>query len=170
MKSRSANEKGKRFEKAVAALVTQMGLGLAKREAGSGNGQFKGDIAWSLKKTPELKNQPAKFPKILIDWIEQSESQDLGHQGWVLILRDPRKAEAALQGFAVLDMHQYLELELAAMAPKTENPDRDFKYAIDRLIRCTTTVMRLAEDRDTSWKFQDLKMACREVLKRLSHL
>lgn len=165
MKARSASAKGKRFEKAVAKIVVEMGLGKAQRQSGSGNGLFKGDISWSLLKTPELKNQPASTPKILIKWIEQAEEQDLGHYGWVLIIRDPRRSEENLGGFAVLDMIEYLELEKKALGSRAENPDRDLKYKIERVKRLAHECMMLAEEREAQWKFRDLKMSCGEMLK-----
>lgn len=169
MKKKSAQAKGKRFEKMVAELVTSMGFGLARRESGSGNGLNKGDIAWSIPKTPELKNQPSRFPKKLLDWIEQSERQDVAHRGWVLILRDPRAAEAKLKAFAVIDMHQYLDLEMIAKAPKSKEPDRDLKYKMERVKRCAHDCMKIAEERDQEWKFKDLKMAANEIIKLLDY-
>lgn len=167
MKAKSAQQKGKRFEKAVAKIVEEMGLGKAQRQSGSGNGQYKGDISWSLLKTPELKNQPSKFPKILLEWIEQSEKQDLGHYGWVLIIRDPRYAEDKLQAFAVLDMVEYFELEKKAVGSRTDNPDKDLKYKIERIKRLAQDCIKLTDNRQEIWKFKDLKMSCAMLLKTL---
>lgn len=168
MKAKSIQQKGKRFEKDFSRLVESIGLGFARRESGSGNGLRKGDIAWTLKKTAELKNQPSAFPKKLLDWIEQSEKQDIGRYGWVLILRDPRKAESAMQGFAVLDMHQYLELELAGKEPKSKEPDRELKRKLERLGYSISGWMKIAEEkneREEVWKLRQMKQDVKEVIK-----
>lgn len=169
MKSKSAQAKGKRFEKMVAELVVSMGFGKAMRQAGSGNGMNKGDISWSIPRVPELKNQPSKFPKALLEWIEQAEKQDLAKEGWVLILRDPRAPEVKLRAFAVLDMHEYLELELVKKAPKSKEPDRDLKYRLERLKKLAHECMKLAEEREDEWKFRDLKMTAGDVIKCLNY-
>lgn len=169
MKAKSAQAKGKRFEKMVAELVVSMGFGKAQRQAGSGNGMNKGDISWSIPRVPELKNQPSKFPVCLLEWIEQAEKQDLAKEGWVLILRDPRVPEVKLKGFAVIDMHDYLEFEMAKKAPKSKEPDKDLKYRLERLRKLAHDCMKIAEVREDEWKFRDLKMTAGDVIKLLDY-
>ncbi len=172
MKAKSIQQKGKRFEKDFSKLVENMGLGMARRESGSGNGLRKGDIAWAIHKTAELKNQPSAFPKKLLEWIEQAERQDIGHYGWVLILRDPRKPESAMEGFAILDMRQYLELELAGKEPKSKEPDRELKRKIERLGYSASAWLKIVEARNETeemWKLKRIKQDAKDVIKLLDY-
>ena len=57
MLSKSRIEKGKRFEKMIAKDIEAEGLGMARREVGSGSGKKKGDIASNLPFLIEAKNQ-----------------------------------------------------------------------------------------------------------------
>lgn len=168
MKSKSSTAKGKRFENAVAKIVEDMGLGFARREAGSGNGMRKGDIAWSLKKTAELKNHTRNFPKILIQWIEQAERQALGYQPWVLVLRDPRSSESKLKAFAMMDMHEWLDLEKRSMTDQVNEPDAQMRMDLGLLKRYTLRCRGFAMGRD-EWDLKQLSDVTERILKRLNH-
>ena len=168
MKGRSIQAKGKRFEKRFAALVERMGLGMARRQAGSGNGLLKGDVAWGIERVPELKNVHYRgFPKKLVHWVEQAEKQALGGIPWLLVLRDPRTAEEQMQFFVVMDGYEYLKLELASKEPKSKAPDRNLKYKLEHLKKLAHDCMKLSDNKIVQWKFNDLKKAAGEVIKCL---
>ena len=134
MKSKSSIEKGKRLEKYLIGLLAEYGIDLnARREAGSGNGKRKGDLSSSIDFLIEAKNQ--KKPNWL-DTIDQAKYQaKIGFHNpdkWLAVIRDPREPEFNAV-YAVLDIHQLLNLYKKAMEPKTENPDRQLAYILSRL-------------------------------------
>jgi hypothetical protein len=111
MKPKSAIEKGKKFEKQVAEAIQIAGLGLARREIGSGSGKRKGDIAANLPFLLEAKNQ--KILKIQ-EWIRQSREQaqigNYDRDKWGLVFKNPESPDANPEMFIVIDFFQFLEL------------------------------------------------------------
>lgn len=131
----SAINKGKRFEKFICEQIEEAGLGKARREIGSGSGKKKGDIFCNLPFLLEAKNQKH------VDWwgsIDQAKRQaEIGNYNkdkWALIIRDPRTAEANPDVVVVMDLWQFLELLKKDSEPRIKEPDRDFKWKLQRLI------------------------------------
>jgi len=145
VKPKSRIEKGKRFEKLIAKEIEAEGLGLARREDGSGSGKKKGDIAANLPFLIEAKNQ--KTIKIQ-EWIRQAKSQaEMGNWSadkWALVFRDPRSPEANPKIYAVIDFWEFLKLLKKDSEPRIKEPDRDLKY-----------------------KLEHLKVVCQEVIRRI---
>lgn len=144
MKPKSAQQKGKRFERFVNEQIADSGLGRATRTPGSGSGKIKGDSFNSLPFLLEIKNQ--KVLK-LSEWIDQSREQArVGHTDkdkWALIFRDPRTAENNPQCYAVIDMWQFFELLKKDKEPTIKEPDRGAKWKIERLKQACSDVLRV---------------------------
>lgn len=134
-------KKGKRFENWICDQIDLEGLGPARREIGSGNGKRKGDIAWPGVRTIEAKNE-ASVPEWLLKRVQQAQAQDIGHYGWVLVIRDPRAPEANFRAFAVMDFNDYLTLEKAAKEPKLSEPTREFRWKLSRLVESAKSVLK----------------------------
>lgn len=136
MKSKSSIEKGKRLEKWIIDELFEYAIDLnARRESGSGNGKRKGDLSSSIDFLIEAKNQ--KKPNWL-DTIDQAKRQArsgfYNPDKWLAVIRDPREPEFHTV-YAVLDIHQFLMLYKKAMEPRTDNPDRQFSYLLNRLVQ-----------------------------------
>lgn len=90
MKSKSAHNKGKRFENYLNDYFAKNVDGYSRRTIGSGAGLDKGDIRLPQHNIViEAKNQ---MKLSVIDWWEQTVSQAFNEIP-VLIFRNPRKAE-----------------------------------------------------------------------------
>ena len=144
MNGKSSTAKGKRFENWICGELDAAGLGPARREIGSGNGKRKGDIAWPGLRAIEAKNE-SKIPAWLLTRIEHAKRQDIGHYGYVLVIRDPRASEANFGAFAVLDFGDYIELEKKAKEPALVAPTREMKYELQRLIQSAKAVLKNLE-------------------------
>ena len=140
MDHHSRVQKGKRYEKHLAALIVESGLDPnAGREIGSGSGLRKGDLRARIDFLVEAKNE-ANVSKALLLNIDQAKDQ--ARKGWkwperwALVFRDPREPETKSDDYVVLDFNEFLELLKRAAEPRTkgENPDRAFRYALDRLV------------------------------------
>ena len=135
MNSKSRMQKGKRFEILIAKEIEAMGLGLARRESGSGSGLKKGDIAANLPFLIEAKNQA----KIKInEWVDQAKSQakvgNYYHDKWALIFKDPRTSEAKPNIYAVIDFWEFLKLLKKDKEPMIKKPDREMSWRLRKLI------------------------------------
>jgi len=143
MKTASAKKKGSRFELFIAKEITMEGLGKAGREANSGAGFRKGDVASSLEWLIECKNQ-----KKLPWWksIDQAKEQaDMGNkhpEKWILMVRDPRTPETNSDYYAVVDGRQFLKLLKKNSEPRIKAPDRDLKWKLQRLKTYAQEVIR----------------------------
>lgn len=135
MKPKSRIEKGKRFEKLIAKEIEAEGLGLARREDGSGSGKKKGDIAANLPFLIEAKNQ--KTIKIQ-EWIRQAKSQaEMGNWSpdkWMLVFRDPSSPEVNPKIYAVLDFWETLKLLKKNQEPRIKKPDREMAWKLKRFV------------------------------------
>jgi len=143
MKPKSRIEKGKRFEKLLAKEIEAEGLGLARREGGSGSGKKKGDIAANLPFLIEAKNQ--RTIKVQ-EWIRQAKSQaEIGNydsQKWALVFRDPSSPEANPEIYAVIDFWQFLKLMKKDSEPRIKEPDRQMRWKLKRLIDSAKAVLK----------------------------
>jgi len=125
MKPISAKKKGSRFELFVAKEITAEGLGKAGREANSGAGFRKGDIASNLPFLIEAKNQ--KTIKIQ-EWVRQAKSQaKIGNYDpdkWALVFKNPESPDANPEMFVTIDFYQFLDLLKRYSEPRVKEPDR----------------------------------------------
>lgn len=145
MNPKSSIEKGKRFEKFICREIEDIGLGKARREAGSGSGKYKGDIFTDLPFLLEAKNQ--QTIKIL-EWIEQAQDQaqkgNWDRNKWALIIRNPKKPEFE-ESFAVIDLYEFLELLKKDREPMIKQPDKDLAYDLASLrIMCNRVMGKLS--------------------------
>src|SRR3990167_8503504 len=128
MKNLSAKQKGQRFERFIANEITQAGLGKAGREANSGAGFRKGDIACNLKFLLEAKNEKqVNILKNIDQAKEQSKKGNAWPSKWALITRDPRFPEFQ-EIYATIDFWQFLDLLKKESEPLIKAPDKELKY------------------------------------------
>ena len=134
MKPKSAQEKGKRFEKFVIEQMEQEGLGKSVRTPGSGSGKIKGDIFNNLDFMFECKNQKK------LNWlqsIDQAKDQavigNFNSQKWALIVKDARTPETDPEVYAIVDLWQFLQLLKKNQEPKIKAPDREMKWKLANL-------------------------------------
>ena len=143
MESKLIKEKGESFEKLIAAEIKAEGLGFAKREAGSGSGKKKGDIAANLPFLIEAKNQ--KIIKIQ-EWIRQAKEQarigNYDPDKWAMVFKDPGSPEANPEIYAVIDFWQFLILLKKDSEPRIKEPDREMKWKVQRLIDSAKAVLK----------------------------
>ena len=143
MKPKTAIEKGKRFEKQVAEAIESEGLGMARRESGSGSGKRKGDIAANLPFLIEAKNQ--RTVKIQ-EWIRQAKAQArIGNSNpdkWALVFKEPGSPDCNPEMIVVLDFYQFLDLLKRHSEPRIKEPDRQLKYKLTRLKESINQVIK----------------------------
>jgi hypothetical protein len=143
MLSKSIIEKGKRFEKMIAKDIEAEGLGMARRETGSGSGLKKGDIASNLPFMIEAKNQKT----ICIQkWIRQAKEQarigNYNPNKWALVFKDPATPEANPEVYAVIDFYEFLKLLKKDKEPIIKEQDREIKWKLQRLIESAKAVIK----------------------------
>ena len=143
MKPKTRIEKGKRFEKQIAQAIMDAGFGLARREANSGAGFRKGDIASNLPFLIEAKNQ--KTIKIQ-EWIRQAKSQaQIGNYDpdkWALVFKNPESPDANPEMFVTIDFYQFLDLLKRYSEPRVKEPDRNMKWKLAKLKDIINEVLR----------------------------
>ena len=143
MKPKTRIEKGKRFEKQIAQAIMDAGFGLARREAGSGSGLRKGDIASNLPFLIEAKNQ--KTIKIQ-EWVRQAKSQaKIGNYDpdkWALVFKNPESPDANPEMFVTIDFYQFLDLLKRYSEPRVKEPDRNMKWKLAKLKDIINEVLR----------------------------
>jgi len=143
MKPISAKKKGSRFELFVAKEITAEGLGKAGREANSGAGFRKGDIACNLPFLIECKNQKSLQWWASIDQAKkQAEIGNWNGDKWALIVRDPRTPEQRPDCYAVIDMWEFLKLLKKDSAPRIKEPDKNLKWKLTKLKDIINEVLR----------------------------
>jgi len=145
MKSKSAKEKGRRYENKIAGYIRESGLDLrAGREIGSGSGNMKGDIRANIPFLIEVKNQ--KTIKIL-NWIDQAKKQAAvgwsPREKWALVFRDPRTPETHSEDYVTIDIHQFLELLKKNSKPIIKSKDKNVKYKIEKMIQAAKDVIKI---------------------------
>lgn len=167
MKVKSILEKGKRAEKEVANRIERAGLGKARREAGSGNGKNKADIACSLAFLLEVKNQKTiKFQ----EWIKQAKEQArIGNSDpnkWCLVIIDPAGVQAPerMEIYATIELDELLELLKRSASPKVKEPDREMA----RLFERAKDFCRILEKDETDiYSYKRFKMLATQIIKKL---
>ncbi len=145
MNTQSKKEKGKRFERFVAKQIEEAGLGRAGREGNSGAGFRKGDIASNLPFLLEAKNEAqTNFLPNIDQAVRQAETGNFIKEKWALITRDPRYPEFE-RAYATIDFWQFLELLKKNSEPKIKEPDREFKWQVQRLVDAARAVIKQIE-------------------------
>jgi len=134
MKPRTRIQKGKEFEKKIANAIEEAGLGMARRESGSGSGLRKGDIASSLPFLIEAKNHKSIS---LQEWVRQAKRQaEIGfanNDRWAVVMRNPESPNANPEMWITIDFYEFLELVKKWSAPRVKAPDRDMKWKLQKL-------------------------------------
>jgi Holliday junction resolvase len=143
MKPKSIIEKGKKFERQIAEAIMQEGLGLARREVGSGSGKRKGDIASNLPFLIEAKNhRTLKIP----EWIRQAKEQArIGNSNpdkWCLVFKEPKSPDNNPEMIAVIDFYQLLNLLKKNEEPKIKAPDKTLKWDLMRLKEIANKIIK----------------------------
>lgn len=143
MKPQQSIRKGKKFENWLVQQIEAHGLGAARREIGSGSGKRKGDIFANIPFLIEAKSHKATS---VLSWIDQAKEQArIGNHDpdkWVLVFRDPRSPEENPTAYAVIDVHEFLELLKKNSEPLIKEPDRQLKYDIQRLVDAGKKVIK----------------------------
>ena len=139
---RSAKNKGNRFENYVASQITEMGLGEAHREIGSGSGSRKGDVYSSLPFLLECKNQKALKWWDSIDQARREANQgNYDRDKWALVVRDPREPEFK-QVYAMIDFWEFLKLLKKNREPLIKEPDKALKWKLTTLKNAINQVIK----------------------------
>lgn len=146
MAIKSTKEKGESFENLIAKEIEAEGLGTARREGGSGSGKRKGDIASNLPFLLECKNQPTVKIKAILNWIDQAKRQakegNWSPEKWALIFQDPRSTEVNPKIYGVIDFWQLLKLFKKDSEPRVKEPDRQFRWKVQRLVDSAKAVLK----------------------------
>jgi len=146
MRPKSIIEKGKRFEKRIAKEVEAEGLGMARREIGSGSGKKKGDVAASIPFLIEAKNQHSVKIKAIFNWIDQAKRQaEIGNYDrnkWALVFRDSRTPETNPEIYAIIDMWEFLHLLKRSKEPMIKKPDRQMSWDLKTLKNAISRVQK----------------------------
>lgn len=132
MKSKSAIEKGKRFENHLVELLRAEVDAGAQRTSGSGNGLDKNDIRIpSLNVEIEAKNQGSI--SLLGDWEQTKRQRTTGNVA-VLAIRHPRQPEFR-ETLVVMDLNDFVDLlkkQGGARVVEREPDNRQLKWKIER--------------------------------------
>jgi len=143
MKPAQLRKKGNRFERIVAKEIEAEGLGKARREAMSGGGFRKGDIASSLEFMLECKNE--KQTNFLPNIDQAKEQARIGNKWpgkWALITMDPRTTENNPSIYATINFWEFLRLLKKNSEPRIKEPDRDAKYKIQRAVESLKALLK----------------------------
>jgi len=167
MKSKSKLEKGKRAEKEVARRIERAGLGKARREAGSGSGKNKADIACNLPFLLEVKNQKTiKFQ----EWIKQAKEQArIGNSDpnkWCLVIIDPSGVQSPerMEIYATIELDEFLGLLKRSANPRIKEPDKEMARLLER---AREFCRRLEKDETDVYSYKRFKMLATEIMKKL---
>ena len=167
MKIKSILEKGKRAEKEVARRIERMGLGLARKESGSGNGLKKGDIAANIPFLIEVKNHATiKMP----EWIKQAKEQArIGHfdpNKWCLVIIDPAGVQEPerMDIYAMIELDEWLELLKRNQDPKVKEPDKLLKYQLNQFVEICR---RLENDTLNKYEYGRARKLGRDIIKTI---
>jgi len=168
MKPKTAIEKGKRAENEVCRRIERMGLGNARRTAGSGNGnRDKGDIFANIPFMIEVKNQKTVH---FIDWVAQAKKQaEIGNfepNKWGLAIVDPSGVQEGdrMEIYATIEFDEFLELLKKNQAPKVKEPDKLLTYQLNQL---KEIFRRLENDPLSNYEYGRAKKLCSDISKSL---
>jgi len=141
MKPRSASAKGKELEKHVQHRLRVTGLDTgAYRTPGSGSGYDKGDVGNSLNLAIECKNTKAFHAAAF--W-KQARREAVGDYARPVLVWHPPQTPLD-DSLVMIEWSHFEELLLKSKQPRTENPDRDFRYKLERLKQlCGDLIKRL---------------------------
>jgi len=167
MKSKSKLEKGKRAEKEVARRIERAGLGKARREAGSGSGKNKADIACNLPFLLEVKNQKTIMFQ---NWIKQAKEQArIGNSDpnkWCLVIIDPSGVQSPerMEIYATIELDEFLGLLKRSANPRIKEPDKEMARLLER---AREFCRRLEKDETDVYSYKRFKMLATEIMKKL---
>jgi len=174
MKPKTAQAKGKAFERYIAKELTANGFGKAHREVMSGGGFRKGDIYCpSFPFMIEAKNQATVK---INEWVDQSKREaQIGFHNrdkWVLMFKDTRTTNINPTIYAVTDFYQFLQLCKKDSEPLIKQPDRDLKFKLEDLKRRSNNIIKKlkalkTEDRSLKWEIEDYKQRIQTIIKEL---
>ena len=167
MKSKSKLEKGKRAEKEVARRIERAGLGKARREAGSGSGKNKADIACNLPFLLEVKNQKTIMFQ---NWIKQAKEQArIGNSDpnkWCLVIIDPSGVQSPerMEIYATIELDEFLGLLKRSANPRVKEPDKEMARLMER---AREFCRRLEKDETDTYSYKAFKLLAKEIMKKL---
>ena len=131
-------QKGKDLENFVAQKLRDAGIdNNAKRQIGSGNGKFKGDISTTIPWCIECKNSKT------FNWkstAEQVEREAMGHEKEVIIWHPPQKPLD--NSIAIININDFIDLLKKNQEPKIKEPDSSMKWALTKLKTSINAVLK----------------------------
>lgn len=137
----NTRQKGRSFVKKIIAVLDIYFPKIAHEVSGSGSGnREKGDIRIdSLNLVIEAKD----CKKIsMADWTVQTERQGMTGDRTALIWRHPASPSMNPEMRVDISMDYFIELLQRSAEPKTQNPDRDFKWKVENLKRAANEVLK----------------------------
>lgn len=138
MNPKSAIAKGKLLEDFIVDRLRTTGLDIrAYRQRGSGNGKNKGDVWNDLNLCFEAKNTAKPN---LNNTLKQVNRESLGTQIPVMVWHMPNTPLEDSK--VIIDWHYYEKLLLKTKEPTTTNPDREFKWKVQRLVDSAKAVLK----------------------------
>ena len=167
MKSKSKLEKGKRAEKEVARRIERAGLGKARREAGSGSGKNKADIACNLPFLLEVKNQKTIMFQ---NWIKQAKEQarigNADPNKWGLVIVDPAGVQdpERMEMYITIEFDEFLGLLKRSASPKVKEPDKELARLMER---AKEFCRKLEKDETDKYSYMRFKLLATEIMKIL---
>lgn len=142
MKPQSSIQKGKQLEDFITDELRSSGLDpRAHRQKGSGSGLNKGDSWNSLGLCIEAKNQRNFSPA----WYEQAERESMGTQEPVVVWHPPQTPMEASMVFISWEYYKRLLIK-SKEPPKINEPSRELKWRLRRLVEYTKSVIKELED------------------------
>lgn len=169
MQPKSAKQKGKRGESEVCRRIERAGLGMARKSAGSGNGnRDKGDIVTAnIPFLIEVKNQKTiKFQ----EWIKQAKEQArIGNSDpnkWCLVIIDPSGVQSPerMEIYATIELDEFLGLLKRSANPRIKEPDKEMARLMER---AREFCRRLEKDETDVYSYKRFKMLATEIMKKL---
>ena len=138
MQARSNIAKGKLLENWVVDQLRRSGLdNRATRTPGSGNGHLKGDIYNDLNLNIECKNQAKPS---LNSWWRQSQKDALGDLDGIVVWHP--QGIPLENSVVILSWHFFERLLVKSQQPQTTNPDREFKWKVQRMVDSAKAVLK----------------------------
>jgi len=167
MRKKSTHEIGKELEEWIAKRLRITGLDKnARFQKQSGAGLNKGDVWNKLNICFEAKNRKV----FKMSWFKQAEKDSLGYQEPVVVWHHPEKLFENIK--VVLNWDYFETLLCSAQQPKTENPDRELRWKLEKLKSAAKIVIKKLKqleisDREYQWKIEQLITQSNNVIKIL---